>query len=375
MMSVPEAAERLGVSAARVRQRIQEGSLVAEKVGGRWLVDLDASSASVPQRGRPVSRSSVWWSLLSADLARALADDDVRKQLDHADNVNEPRSSWAAQLAVALAPKMHFGDVIFPSLLTFLSPEASKVSKAALPRERSVPEAALLDVSAISHAVLPAIDNVSRSIDGARPPQPRLSEIAEAVLPLRMTLADAILAARHDQLRARESQPDLRIGDLSIEVKRLSPSSRHRIVRRFISAVEDNDHEAILAWLRNRGDRRVFRAADRDVDPLRHDDRILLSGISHPDSQMQDLRIVEGYVRDADLPSLVADHWLEDLKVGDRPNVILHVAPLRPSAVSPLMLAADLAEHGGPREVKRAHELLDEAIDDLVHTEHGREAS
>ena len=31
-----------------------------------------------------------------------------------------------------------------------------------------------------------------------------------------------------------------------------------------------------------------------------------------------------------------------------------------------MLLAADLAEHAGPRELQRAHELLDEAVDVLI---------
>ena len=42
MLSVPEAAARLGVHPGRVRQLVVDGRLAAEKVGGRWLVDVDA---------------------------------------------------------------------------------------------------------------------------------------------------------------------------------------------------------------------------------------------------------------------------------------------------------------------------------------------
>lgn len=45
--------------------------------------------------------------------------------------------------------------------------------------------------------------------------------------------------------------------------------------------------------------------------------------------------------------------------------MILHVAPARPEALVPILLAADLAEHHGPRESLRAGELADAWFDAL----------
>ncbi|HSV40605.1 MAG TPA: helix-turn-helix domain-containing protein [Nocardioidaceae bacterium] len=218
-MSVPEVASRLHVSEARVRQRIDEGSLVAQKIGGRWLVDLGAPDEVARQaRGRPVSPSSVWYSLQALDLA------------------------------------------------------------------------SLIDL------------------------------------------------------------PDLSISD----------ASRRRAVIRLASALENADHQAVLSWLRNRGERRLYVAAEADLVPVRNDDRVLPSGLSHPESQMSDPRVAEGYVAKADVDALAANYWLEKRSPDDKPNVVLHVVPALPSSVSRLLLAADLAEHGGPREAQRAHELIAE---------------
>ena len=237
-MSVPQAAAELGVSVARVRQRIDEGSLVAEKVGGRWLVDLASSgSADRPQRGRPVHPESVWYSLLALRLA---------------------------------------AQVDLPEL------EGSKL--------------------------------------------------------------------------------DLLSPDLVAEANKISPASRHRAVARLSAAIAREDHDDILAWLRNRGERRVYQAAMADLQPLREDDRLLPSGLSHPDSGMSDPRVAEGYVAVADIDAVVADHWLERPSIDQRPNVFVHVVPALPSRIGALLLAADLAEHEGPRERRRAHELLDIAI-------------
>lgn len=61
-ISVSEAAERLGVTPHRVRQRIEDGSLPAQRVGNRWGIDeadllplLDGSRV-----GRPLSERSAW---------------------------------------------------------------------------------------------------------------------------------------------------------------------------------------------------------------------------------------------------------------------------------------------------------------------------
>ena len=236
--SVPEAAAELGVSVARIRQRIDEGSLVAEKLGGRWLVDLASSgSADRPQRGRPVHPESVWYSLLALQLAA---------------QVDLPEIGW---------PKI---DLLSPELVA----EANKISQA----------------------------------------------------------------------------------------------SRHRAVARLSAAIAREDHDSILSWLRNRGERRVYQAAMADLPPLRDDDRLLPSGLSHPDSGMSDPRVAEGYVAAADVDAVAADHWLERPSIDDRPNVFVHVVPALPSRIGALLLAADLAEHEGPRERRRAHELLDLAI-------------
>lgn len=238
-MSVPQAAADLGVSAARVRQRIEEGSLVAEKIGGRWLVDLAAhGEIGRPARGRPVSPSSVWYSLLA------------------------------------------------------------------------VGRGALLDVPS---------DEVGGS--------------------------------------ARE---------IAVRAAAVSPASRHRAVARLRSAIQAGNHDEIVAWLRHRGERRLYLAAEADLPAIRDDERLLLSGLSDPDSGMSDPRVAEGYIASTDADQFAEDHWLESPSLDDRPNVVLHVVPALPPRISRLLLAADLAEHSHARELKRAHELLDDVI-----AEHG----
>lgn len=75
MLSVPEVAERLGVSPQRIHQRIKDESLVAERIGREWLID-EASLPRIPSpAGRPLSPSSAWALALlasSEDRAREL---------------------------------------------------------------------------------------------------------------------------------------------------------------------------------------------------------------------------------------------------------------------------------------------------------------
>jgi hypothetical protein len=70
-LSVPEAAERLGISPIRVRQRLGDGSLIGEKVGGRWLVDLSAIPRTKP-RGRPVKPEAIWDTIRRVDAAQRM---------------------------------------------------------------------------------------------------------------------------------------------------------------------------------------------------------------------------------------------------------------------------------------------------------------
>jgi len=61
-VSVAEAARRLGVSVPRIHQRIEDGSLRAERIGSQWVVDelslLQAAERRTP--GRPLSTRSAW---------------------------------------------------------------------------------------------------------------------------------------------------------------------------------------------------------------------------------------------------------------------------------------------------------------------------
>lgn len=115
---------------------------------------------------------------------------------------------------------------------------------------------------------------------------------------------------------------------------------------------------SLRSVFRNRAHRRLVRAAPADLADLQGDERWSLlvdlgaSGIASGD--------VEGYLGESVVDGLLKDYLLVD---ADRDvNVILHVIPdgQDPYPDSALRLAADLAEHRGPREESRAAELLHE---------------
>ncbi len=62
-VSVPEAAQRLGVHPSRVRAMVRAGQLEAEKVAGRWLIhrtSLDRRQDADIVEGRPYSAPNAW---------------------------------------------------------------------------------------------------------------------------------------------------------------------------------------------------------------------------------------------------------------------------------------------------------------------------
>jgi excisionase family DNA binding protein len=115
---------------------------------------------------------------------------------------------------------------------------------------------------------------------------------------------------------------------------------------------------SLRSVFRNRAQRRLLRASPADLADLRADDRWALlvdlgaSGIASAD--------IEGYLGESDVDGVVRDYLL--VEADSDANVVLHVIPdaQYPYPESRLRLAADLAEHRGPREEARAVELLHE---------------
>ena len=154
----------------------------------------------------------------------------------------------------------------------------------------------------------------------------------------------------------------------------LHPSARSRARSRLRNLLEqastaglDNAAAALAHALRNRAKRAPFVASPRDLSNIRDDQRVHLSGLSLPESNMSSGDIVEVYVSSDDVARLVDDYLLSPAS-RDRANVILHVvssssdnpgvAALADIASSPLARAADLAEYDGVREKNEAIRLV-----------------
>ncbi|NTW40223.1 MAG: helix-turn-helix domain-containing protein [Cellulomonadaceae bacterium] len=119
----------------------------------------------------------------------------------------------------------------------------------------------------------------------------------------------------------------------------------------------DAEPERLLAsWVVSRARRNTYSA--RAPEALLEDPAFVLSGLSDPRAKISSGSIVEGYVLESELSRLRRAHLLVPNTSGGS-NVVLHVADVLPPRPVPLLLlAADLVEHDGPREVARARELI-----------------
>lgn len=183
----------------------------------------------------------------------------------------------------------------------------------------------------------------------------RVQERSKAGRPLSERSAWAVIAAAendHERLRPSGLAVSSRV---QMQLRRLLEPAAEPLASE--EAVGDLA-VSLRAMFRNRAQRRLLRAAPADLVDLRADDRWAMlvdlgaSGIASPD--------VEGYLGESDVDGVVRDHLLVE---ADRDaNVVLHVLPdaQYPYPDSRLRLAADLAEHHGPREEARAAELLHE---------------
>jgi excisionase family DNA binding protein len=147
----------------------------------------------------------------------------------------------------------------------------------------------------------------------------------------------------------------------------LAPAERTRARERLVHLLapaepsEERVQETatlLRSWFRNRAGRVGYRAAPRDLPALRADARLTPSGLSHPQSGLASGDLAEGYVNAADIDAIIDDHLLSPAPSDKEANVILHTTTHAVREVSPLLLAADLADHRRPREEARAAELL-----------------
>jgi hypothetical protein len=120
---------------------------------------------------------------------------------------------------------------------------------------------------------------------------------------------------------------------------------------------QPNAPQVLASWL-------AARAVSHDLfapepDALMSDPRLVRAGISDPRSGLSTGKDWEFYAQPGTLADVAADHLLVESPTG---AVRIREAPMRVTNPIPLLLlAADLADRGGSREVRRAAELIREA--------------
>jgi hypothetical protein len=117
------------------------------------------------------------------------------------------------------------------------------------------------------------------------------------------------------------------------------------------------------AWLVDRAEARHFRAQPGDLGDMREDNRLLATGVSHPDSGLLQAQEHEAYVVRQEFQDVVDDYMLMP-STPDKSNVILRVisGPVAPRAVPRLLIAADLMDRGTAREHAAAREIVEKAL-------------
>jgi hypothetical protein len=129
--------------------------------------------------------------------------------------------------------------------------------------------------------------------------------------------------------------------------------------RRERLAVDPEPEALLVSWVASRGDRLLFVA--NEPTGVLDDPRVVHSGVSDPRSGLSVAGMAEGWVRGADLAAVRRAHLLRPAE--EQYRVVLHVADALPAGpVSLLLLAADLADHQGPRELGRARDLIRQAL-------------
>lgn len=137
----------------------------------------------------------------------------------------------------------------------------------------------------------------------------------------------------------------------------LSQSDRSKLRHRLNALPGNPDAPRLLSsWLAARA--RPITVSAPEPEALYLDPDLVASGLSDARTEMSGGGEAEFYAQPGTLPSVLRRHLLVEDPKG---QVILREAGIRLEAPVPLLLlAADLADRGGPREMRRAAELIDE---------------
>jgi hypothetical protein len=137
----------------------------------------------------------------------------------------------------------------------------------------------------------------------------------------------------------------------------LSQPDRSKLRQRLNRLVGNPDAPRLLSsWLAGRAQPITVSAPEPAALVLEPD--LVASGVSDARAEMSGGGEAEYYAQPGTLPQVLRRHLLVEDPKG---QVILREAGVRLDAPVPLLLlAADLADRGGPREMRRAAELIEE---------------
>jgi len=131
-------------------------------------------------------------------------------------------------------------------------------------------------------------------------------------------------------------------------------------IRSKIRSLRDNPDAAIklISWMASRSVEYRLSISPSLLEALRSDNRLKLSGISHPESDMSSFGMVEAYVSDDSFDGLVADYQL--VPGGFDGNVILRIRDEEDVSLPLVMI--DLLEGLDSRSRDRGLVLLEGMI-------------
>jgi hypothetical protein len=137
------------------------------------------------------------------------------------------------------------------------------------------------------------------------------------------------------------------------------PMEKSRLRGHLASLKHADDPVAVVrSLMAKRAEKVEFSSSPADLVQLREDQRVRLSGVSHPESGLLSNSELEAYVSRKDFDSVVRDWFLVRPAAGQRQNVVLHIADEVPEELPPLLVAADLAERPGVREHNAALDII-----------------
>lgn len=133
-----------------------------------------------------------------------------------------------------------------------------------------------------------------------------------------------------------------------------------RLVREVRS---DGDPAGLLrSWLPRRAIRLELSVANPDLPEALADERLVISGVSDVRASMSSPLLGEGYVDKQIARAFFDDHLAIETDSRARVNLIVHVAEIVPP-ISPVVIAADLADHHAIREDRQSFVALKDWID------------